>query len=542
MAVTGAADPVGVVRSYLDAFAGRDPDAIAAHVDADFANDHRSTLGVSCRGRDEYRRRLPGFLAAFPGLRYEVIDLLAGGDRVVVAYTMHAALAAGPLAVPGVMWFDVHDGLITRRVDLFDAGAVPPHAERERQRPRPPTPPPTIWGRSVHHRDLGEVCCGPATDPPGWARHRFGAMTARDHIVDPAIAAYVTGHSTAPDRVQQALIDTTYERTGNRAGMQIGSDQGTFFEILVRAMGVTDAIEIGTFTGYSALAIARGLAPGGRLICCDVSEEWTAIGRAAWADAGVADRIDLRIAPALDTIAALGDDDQFDLAFIDADKPAYAAYVDALLPRVRPSGVILIDNTLWSGRVLADPSDDDDENTIALRALNDALGVTAGPVGRRAPHRRWRHDDPTPPLTQHAPRSGDDPSAHPIWGESVADSATGFPQMIAHTNLPQIVGVSGGEAVGGFDGAGEAGVDAEREVLDVEAIGRLLSVEIAGVDALEDADRLPGVEAAVVVELAEVGAGAVGVPLDQRLTGTEPLERSGRVTGDALVARARPRR
>ena len=126
MAVTGAADPVGVVRSYLDAFSGRDPDAIAAHVDADFVNDHRSTLGVSSRGRDEYRGRLPGFLAAFPGLRYEVIDLLAGGDRVVVAYTMHAAVAAGPLAVPGVMWFDVYDGLITRRVDLFDAGAVPP--------------------------------------------------------------------------------------------------------------------------------------------------------------------------------------------------------------------------------------------------------------------------------------------------------------------------------------------------------------------------------------------------------------------------------
>jgi caffeoyl-CoA O-methyltransferase len=205
------------------------------------------------------------------------------------------------------------------------------------------------------------------------ARRRFGAVSARDHIVDPAIAAYVTAHSTAPDRVQQWLIDTTQERTGSRAGMQIGSDQGTFFEMLVRGMGVTDAIEIGTFTGYSALAIARGLAPGGRLICCDVSEEWTAIGRAAWADAGVADRIDLRIGPALATIAALGDDDQFDLAFIDADKPAYAAYVDALLPRLRPNGVILIDNTLWSGRVLADPTETDDDNTVALRALNDSL-------------------------------------------------------------------------------------------------------------------------------------------------------------------------
>lgn len=125
MAVPETADVVGVVRSYLDAFADGDADAIAAHVTADFANDHRSTLGVSCRGRDEYRRRLPGFLAAFPGLRYEVVDLLADGERVVVAYTMHAALDPGPLAVPGVMWFDLHDGLITRRVDLFDGAAIP---------------------------------------------------------------------------------------------------------------------------------------------------------------------------------------------------------------------------------------------------------------------------------------------------------------------------------------------------------------------------------------------------------------------------------
>ncbi len=118
-------DPAGVVRSYLDAFADGDPDAIAAHVGVDFANDHRSTLGVSCRGRHEYRRRLPGFLAAFPGLRYEVIDILAAGDRVVVAYAMHAHPEGDPLVVPGVMWFDVEDGHITRRVDLFDSGAVP---------------------------------------------------------------------------------------------------------------------------------------------------------------------------------------------------------------------------------------------------------------------------------------------------------------------------------------------------------------------------------------------------------------------------------
>jgi len=124
VAVAASADPAGIVRSYLGAFSGGDPDAIAAHVGKDFANDHRSTLGASCRGRDEYRRRLPGFLAAFPGLHYEIIDVLVEGARVAVAYTMHATPEDGPLAVPGVMWFDLDDGLIIRRVDLFDSGAV----------------------------------------------------------------------------------------------------------------------------------------------------------------------------------------------------------------------------------------------------------------------------------------------------------------------------------------------------------------------------------------------------------------------------------
>lgn len=205
--------------------------------------------------------------------------------------------------------------------------------------------------------------------------YRRRMTVSRNQIVDPALAAYVTDHSTAPDEIQRRLAATTRERTGAAAGMQIGSDQGVFFEILVRAIGATDAIEIGTFTGYSALSIARGLAPAGRLICCDISEEWTAIARDAWADAGVADRIDLRIAPALDTLSALPDDAAFDLAFIDADKHAYPAYVAALLPRLRPHGVILIDNTLWSGRVMTAPADGDDRDTVALRALNDDLAA-----------------------------------------------------------------------------------------------------------------------------------------------------------------------
>ena len=118
--------------------------------------------------------------------------------------------------------------------------------------------------------------------------------------------------------------------------MQIAPEQGAFLTILTRALGVRSAIEIGTFTGYSALCIARGLPADGRLLCCDVSEEWTAIGRTHWEQAGVADRIELRIAPAVDTLAALPAEPQFDLAFIDADKPNYANYFEALVARDAP--------------------------------------------------------------------------------------------------------------------------------------------------------------------------------------------------------------
>ena len=179
--------------------------------------------------------------------------------------------------------------------------------------------------------------------------------------------AYVVAHGTPPDAVQAALIARTAE-LGGVSAMQIAPEQGAFMTTLTRLLGVRRALEIGTFTGYSALCIARGLAPGGRLVCCDVSEEWTAIARDAWAAAGVEDRIDLRIAPALETIATLPEEEHLDLVFIDADKERYAAYYDALLPRLRPNGVILVDNTLWSGAVVdlgaTDPA------TEAIRAFN----------------------------------------------------------------------------------------------------------------------------------------------------------------------------
>jgi caffeoyl-CoA O-methyltransferase len=157
--------------------------------------------------------------------------------------------------------------------------------------------------------------------------------------------------------------------------MQVSPEQGALLTLLTGLVDATNAVEVGTFTGYSALCIARGLAPGGRLLCCDVSEEWTSIGREHWTKAGVADRIDLRIAPGIETLRALPPDPVIDLAFIDADKPSYIAYVDELVPRLRPNGLLLIDNVLWHGSVI-DP-DAHDENVEAIRACNDHVAGLA---------------------------------------------------------------------------------------------------------------------------------------------------------------------
>lgn len=199
------------------------------------------------------------------------------------------------------------------------------------------------------------------------------ADTPKSIGLSPDLHAYLLAHGTPPDAVQAALIARTETELGAVARMQIAPEQGAFMTMLTRLLEVRTAVEIGTFTGYSALCIARGLADGGRLLCCDVSEEWTAIARDAWAEAGVADRIDLRIAPALETLATLPEEEHVDLVFIDADKPNYAAYYEALLPRLRRNGVILVDNTLWSGAVI-DP-DARDESTLAIRAFNDMVAA-----------------------------------------------------------------------------------------------------------------------------------------------------------------------
>ena len=200
-----------------------------------------------------------------------------------------------------------------------------------------------------------------------------GVTTRSGPWLDPAVSAYIAERTAQPDALQQALIAETTEVTGQWAMMQISADQGALLGLFVGLTGARNVVEIGTFTGYSALAMARALPPDGRLVCCDVSEKWTAVARRYWQEAGVEDRITLRIAPALDTLRDLPLDDPIDLAFIDAEKSEYAAYYEELLPRLRPNGVLLVDNTLWSGRVV-EPAGDD-ERTAAVQAFNDMVAA-----------------------------------------------------------------------------------------------------------------------------------------------------------------------
>jgi predicted O-methyltransferase YrrM len=158
------------------------------------------------------------------------------------------------------------------------------------------------------------------------------------------------------------------------ARMQIAPEQGAFMALLVRLTGARRILEIGTFTGYSSTAMALALPEDGRVTCLDVSREWTDRARRAWEDAGVADRVELRIGPAVESLASL-DADAYDLAFIDADKPAYDAYYEACLRVVRPGGLILIDNVLQGGRV-AEPAEDD-ESVRVIRALNAKIATDA---------------------------------------------------------------------------------------------------------------------------------------------------------------------
>ena len=179
--------------------------------------------------------------------------------------------------------------------------------------------------------------------------------------------------SDAADPLLQELRAETAKLGEEVSKCQISDDQGTFLSILVAAAGVKSAIEVGTFTGYSSLCIARALPPGGRLLCLDASKEWTAVARNYWKRAGLQDRIELRLGPAIRTLKRLDPGLRFDFAFIDAAKTEYDAYYELLLPRIKRNGLILFDNMLWAGRLGAGPLKDG--NGRAIDALNRKLAA-----------------------------------------------------------------------------------------------------------------------------------------------------------------------
>ena len=183
----------------------------------------------------------------------------------------------------------------------------------------------------------------------------------------PKVYEYAVAHGHNGDPLRAELAVET-AKLGRISGMQIASEQGTFMAILAASIGARSAVEVGTFTGYSALCVARALPADGRLLCCDMNEEWTSIARRYWERAGVANKITLKLGPAADTLKALPASHTFDFAFIDADKSNYLVYYEEILKRMRPNGLILLDNVLWSGAVVDESNND--ENTMALRAIN----------------------------------------------------------------------------------------------------------------------------------------------------------------------------
>lgn len=194
-------------------------------------------------------------------------------------------------------------------------------------------------------------------------------MANRSLNFDETLYAYLANVGGREPEIGARLRAATAEMSN--AGMQISADQGNVMAFLVEMLGVKRAVEVGTFTGYSALRMALAMSEGGSLVCCDVSDEFTRIGRPFWQEAGVADRIDLRLAPATETLQAMidgGEAGTVDLMFIDADKPNYDAYYEMALVLVRPGGLILVDNVLWSGAVADE--ENQSESTQVIRGLN----------------------------------------------------------------------------------------------------------------------------------------------------------------------------
>jgi caffeoyl-CoA O-methyltransferase len=194
-------------------------------------------------------------------------------------------------------------------------------------------------------------------------------MSRRTEQISLHLNAYLTAHSSPPDAILRELANETAYLFPTESGLQIAPEQGTFMTLLTQLAGARTGIEIGTFTGYSSICIARGLTADGHLTCCDISEEWTSIAKKYWEKAGLSDRIELRLGPAIDTLRALPRSEAFDMAFIDADKGGYLNYWREVVPRIRPGGLIMVDNTFSHGRVI--DAGNDSPVVIAIRDFND---------------------------------------------------------------------------------------------------------------------------------------------------------------------------
>jgi len=187
------------------------------------------------------------------------------------------------------------------------------------------------------------------------------------------IHGYMVEHGARQDEVL-ARIEREAAAMGELAEMQVAPDEGAFITLLCRLIGARDAIELGTFTGYSAICIARGLEPGGRLVACELSEEYAEIAARNIEDAGVADRVEIRIGPAAETVRAIPERELFDFAFIDADKPGYPEYWGLVVPRVRSGGLVLVDNVLYGGRVVPGQGDGGRPESIeAIHRTNEIV-------------------------------------------------------------------------------------------------------------------------------------------------------------------------
>jgi caffeoyl-CoA O-methyltransferase len=191
-------------------------------------------------------------------------------------------------------------------------------------------------------------------------------------IINPAVSDYLLTHCTPADQVLRDLAAETRQAVPREAEMQVSADEGRFLTLITRLAGARRAIEVGTFTGYSSICIARGMPADGHLLACDVSEQWTSIARRYWKRAGLEDRIELRLGPAIDTLRALPAEPVYDLGFIDADKGNYPLYYEELVTRLLPGGVLLLDNVLLGGRVVRS-SRREGQASVVMRQMNEII-------------------------------------------------------------------------------------------------------------------------------------------------------------------------